>query len=81
MPCDYVPLQFIYIYFALYIVIVAKNKSIYLSIPSRKENYATETYTINETNTSILEEVGPDLPGHMTCCGESRKEATMQNCG
>ena len=27
--------------------------------------------------TSVLEEAGPGLPGHMTCCGESRKEATM----
>ena len=43
----------------------------------RKENYATETCTTNENNTSVLEEAGPGLPGRMTCCGESRKEATM----
>ena len=45
--------------------------------PPRKENYATETCTTNENNTSVLEEAGPGLPGRMTCCGESRKEATM----
>ena len=27
--------------------------------------------------TSVLEEVGPGLPGRMVCCGQSRKEATM----
>ena len=47
------------------------------STPPRKENYATETCTTNENNTSVLEEAGPGLPGRMTCCGESRKEATM----
>ena len=45
--------------------------------PSRKENYATETCTTNENNTSVLEEAGPGVPGRMTCCGESRKETTM----
>ena len=45
--------------------------------PPCKENYATETCTTNENNTSVLEEAGPGLPGRMTCCGESRKEATM----
>ena len=45
--------------------------------PPRKENYATETCTTNENNTSVLEEAGPGLPGRMTRCGESRKEATM----
>ena len=45
--------------------------------PPRKENYATETCTTNENNTSVLEETGPGLRGRMTCCGESRKEATM----
>ena len=45
--------------------------------PPRKENYATETCTTNENNTSVLEEAGPGLPGRMTSCGESRKEATM----
>ena len=43
----------------------------------RKENYATETCTTSENNTSVLEEAGPGLPGRMTCSGESRKEATM----
>ena len=45
--------------------------------PSRKENYATETCTTTEINTSVLEKAGPGLPGRMTCCGESRKKATM----
>ena len=45
--------------------------------PSRKENYATETCITNKNNTSVLEEAGPGLPGRMTCCSESRKEATM----
>ena len=47
------------------------------ALPPRKENYATETCTTNENNTSVLEEAGPGLPGRLTCCGESRKEATM----
>ena len=29
--------------------------------PPRKENYATETCTTNENNTSVLEEAGPAL--------------------
>ena len=45
--------------------------------PSRKGHYATETCRTNVTNTSVLEEAGPGLPGRMTCCGENRKEATM----
>ena len=45
--------------------------------PPRKENYAKETCTTNENNISVLEETGPGLPGRMTCCDESRKEATM----
>ena len=47
--------------------------------PPRKENYVTETCTTNENNTSVMEEAGPGLPGRrpMTCCSESRKEATM----
>ena len=43
----------------------------------QQENYATETCTTNENNTSVLEEAGHGLPGRMTCCGDSRKEATM----
>ena len=45
--------------------------------PSCKENGATETRTRHETNTSVLEETWPGLPGRMTCCGESRKQAIM----
>ena len=45
--------------------------------PPRKEDYATETFTTKENNTSVLEEAGPGLPGRMTCCGENRKEATI----
>ena len=45
--------------------------------PPRKENYATETCTTNENNTSVMEEAGSGLPGRMMCCGESQKEATM----
>ena len=44
--------------------------------PVKKPN-ATETFTTNKTTTSVLEEVGPGLPGRMKCCGQSRKEATM----
>ena len=36
------------------------------STPSRKENYATETCTTSETNTAVLEEAGPGLPGRIT---------------
>ena len=42
--------------------------------PPRKENYATETCTTNENNTSVLEDAGPGLPGRMTCCGERKPQ-------
>ena len=45
--------------------------------PPRKENYATETCTTNENNTSVVEEAGTGLSGHMACFGESGNEATL----
>ena len=44
--------------------------------PVKKLN-ATETFTTNKTTMSVLEEVGPGLPGRMKCCVQRRKEATM----
>ena len=48
-----------------------------LAPPPCKKPNTTETFTTNKTTTSVLEEVGPGLPGCMKCCDQSQKEATM----